>query len=86
MARKPTSRLVEPHQLWLLAPDEAAAMVGGAQVLLDIRTAGWIAPLIERSQMTRYDVIDVGATRLKLRQLGDGKLQEQAALGAKTKK
>lgn len=87
MPRKSASRiLIEPHQPWALDPAAAAALLGSPQLLLDMRLAGWIAPLVDRRRLVGYDIDDLRAARAKLRQLGDLKLQEQAALGGKKKK
>jgi hypothetical protein len=41
------------------SPSEAAAYVGGRQLLLDYKEAGWLKPYVQRNRLTRYDRQDL---------------------------
>lgn len=40
-------------------PDEAAAVVGSAQLLAECEAAGWIKPRVRRHKLTLYDYSDI---------------------------
>ncbi len=40
-------------------PDEAAALIGSPQLLVEIVQAGWLKPVMQRHKLTLYDGADI---------------------------
>lgn len=58
---------------------QAEAIVGGEQLLLLMRRAGWIVPVVEAKRLTRFDYDDALAAWKRLTREGYAALKRDAA-------